>query len=291
MFIIAFSLQACSIKQENSSAKFRIIDDAGVEVSFDNYSKRIISLAPNITECLFAIGADSLIAGVTDLCDYPPEAKKKPRTGTYFNPNYEVIASLQPDLIIINVENSSNPTYQALKNMGLKLFVSNAKNVKDLFKTISDFGKITGKKDSSDKLNTLLEKKWHDLMSTDSVTKKALILISINPLMTTNGKTFVSEIAELSGFRNIYSAQSLDYPNISYEDVIKKNPEYIIFPTDTNDVDRSNKYTDEITRQLLNTQAVKEKKIILVDENIMFRPGPRIFDAGELIKKKLKGNS
>ncbi|MEO8210739.1 MAG: helical backbone metal receptor, partial [bacterium] len=92
------------------AGKFQITDDAGIEVTFDSLPKRIISLAPNITEALFEITADSLVVGVTDLCDYPAAAKTKTKTGSYLSPDYEVMTLLNPDLIIMNVENISNPT-------------------------------------------------------------------------------------------------------------------------------------------------------------------------------------
>ncbi|HMS33578.1 MAG TPA: helical backbone metal receptor [Ignavibacteria bacterium] len=257
-----------------------------MEVSFDSLPKRIISLAPNITEVIFAIGADSLLAGVTDLCDFPPEAKHKVKTGSYFSPDYETISSLNPDLIIMNVENVSNPTYQALKNLGLKIFVSNAKNISGIKKMFSEFGKITGKENEADSLLMRFENDINQINSTgDKISSEpVLVLISVNPLMTTNGSTFINEILDLAGITNLYKDQILDYPNINYEDVIVRNPDFILFPTDTSDTERTQKFSDEIKRQLKKTNAVKNERIILIDENIMFRPGPRVPDAAKILR-------
>ena len=284
---ISLQFLSCTNKSQNSNPKFQILDDVHVQVSFDTIPGRIISLAPNITETLFAIGAGASVAGVTDLCDYPPEAKNKTKTGNYISPNYEVMVSLNPDLIIMNVENISNPTYQALKNMGLKIYVSNARNLDGIYKMILDFGKITDKNTEAESLkNKLLAD--HSKFSNNRHDKTpALILISVNPLMTTNGKTFINDIINLTPLYNIYSDQALDYPNINYEDVIKKNPETIVFPTDTNEVLKTQKFADEIKRQLSNTAAVENNNIILIDENIMFRPGPRVFDAVRILREKL----
>ncbi|MDQ3021118.1 MAG: helical backbone metal receptor [Bacteroidota bacterium] len=266
--------------------KFQIKDDAGVEVGFDSLPKRIISLAPNITESLYAIGADSVLVGITDLCDFPPEAKTKTKTGSYLSPDYERMVSLKPDLIIMNVENVSNPTYQALKNMGMKIFVSNAKDINGILKMLGDFGHITGRKATADTLLRRLGKENHEWMMREYIQAKTLILISTNPLMTTNGKTFINEIARYAGLHNLYTGESIEYPSISYEDVISKDPYFIVFPTDTNDAGKKEKYLDEIKRQLKNTTAVKFDKIIFVDENIMFRPGPRFLEAIEILHDK-----
>lgn len=266
----------------------KITDDAGVEVSFDSIPKRIVSLAPNITEALFAIGADSLIAGVTNFCDYPPEAKLKTKTGSYLSPDYETMVSLKPDLIIINVENISNPTYQALKNTGAKLFVSNAKDIKGILKMLNDLGKITGKETESEKLveNILKEKHNYENENKPDEKEKSFITVSVNPLMTANGGTFISEVAALAGFENIYGNQKVEYPLISYEDVMSKNPSVIILPIDTANQNILIKFTGEISEKLNAANAVKNKRIILVDENIMFRPGPRVMEAVEILRKK-----
>ncbi|MEO8665352.1 MAG: helical backbone metal receptor [Ignavibacteria bacterium] len=279
-------LYSCSGKSQIQNPKFQIRDDAGVEITFDSIPKRIISLAPNITETLFAIDADPQVVGVTDLCDFPPEVNNKTKTGSYISPNYEVMVSLNPDLIIMNVENTSNPTYQALKNMNMKVYVSNAKDIEGIYKMISDFGKMTGKKSEADSLDKYLHTEEMKYATKKNYRAKSLILISVNPLMTTNGKTFINDIIEMAPLMNMYGGEALDYPNVSYEDVIKKDPDIIVFPTDTNDVAKSVKFTDEIKRQLINTSAVKNNKIILVDENIMYRPGPRVFEAVRIVNDK-----
>lgn len=280
-------ISSCTNKSQIQNPKFQIRDDAGIEVSFDSNPERIISLAPNITETIFAIGAENMLAGVTDLCDYPPEAKKKTKTGSYFNPDYEVMISINPDLIIMNVESISNPTYQALKNMGMKIFVSNAKDIKGIEKMIMDFGKITGREIAADTIVRNLRTGMEQLVNRDTAySKPVLILISVNPLMTTNGRTFINDILNLNHISNIYRDEYLDYPNISFEDIISKNPDFIIFPADTSDVQKNSKFIDEIKRQLKNTEAVKNDRIILIDENIMFRPGPRVLEAASVLRDK-----
>ncbi len=291
-FFLLFLFYSCSDKSESGGgkiSKFQIKDDVGVEVSFDSIPKRIISLAPNITEALFAIGADSLIVGVTDFCDYPPVVKSKTKTGSYLSPDYEVMASLRPDLIIINVESSSQPTYQALKNLQTKIFVSNARSIDGIVKMLKELGRITGKESKAKDVSEMIFiKRQNYLTLNDNVEKeKTFIVISVNPLMTANGNTFIHEIANLAGFENIYKEQNLDYPLISYEDLTNKNPDFIILPTDTNKEMNYARYIDELSTKLSTVNAIKEKKFIFIDDNIMFRPGPRVLEAVRLLRDKL----
>ncbi|MEO6695679.1 MAG: helical backbone metal receptor [Ignavibacteria bacterium] len=261
-----------------------------MEVSFDNFPKRIISLAPNITEALYAIGADTLIAGVTDFCDFPSEAKSKVKTGSYLSPDYEVMTSLRPDLIIMNVESISQPTYQALKNLNTKIFVSNAKDIDGIIKMMNDLGRITGMEINAKEVtdNILKQRQIYIDLNKNAEKKKSLIIISVSPLMTSNGNTFINEVAELSGFENIYKDEFIDYPLISYEDITAKDPAYIILPTDTTNANNYTRYINELSDKLNTTTAIKNNRIILIDENIIFRPGPRVLESVRLLRFKLK---
>ncbi len=288
--VLVFELSSCSDKSGIPGSKYQIKDDIGIKVGFDSVPRKIISLAPNITEALFAIGADSLIAGVTDLCDFPGEAKYKSKMGNYLNPDYEKISSVSPNLILMYVSGASQPAYQALKNLNLKLFVCNPVNTNDIIKMITNLGRITGRELKAQELSqNLVNEREKYFMSVRSIKKEScLIVVSVNPLMTASGKTFIHEITELSGLDNLYKDENLDYPMISYEDVTAKNPSFIILPCDTTDEIKYNNFINELSEKLNTTKAVKDKKIILVDDNVIFRPGPRFLEGVKLISSKLQ---
>jgi len=281
---------SCHDEREISNDSLTIQDDLGNEISLGTLPKRIISLAPNITETLYAIGADSLVVGVTNYCDYPVDAKNKTKVGGMIDPNYEIITSLKPDLILLTVEGNAKQSFKALKNLGLKVFVTNPRNVNGIIKMINDLGIITGKEKEANEISNKInnDKIYFENLNRNSIGKKCLLLISVNPLMSANHNTFINEIIELSGFDNLYRDEAIEYPMISYEDVTEKDPEYIIFPTDTSDVKGYEKYEEEISDNLNSTKAVKENKVIFVDENILFRPGPRVVNAVKLIRSKIE---
>ncbi|MBK9333572.1 MAG: ABC transporter substrate-binding protein [Ignavibacteria bacterium] len=285
-FQITVVLFSCAKPSGNIQSKFSVKDDTGLEVNFDSHPKRIISLGPNITETIYELGADSVLVGVTEYCDYPPQAKTKTNTGSYLSPDYEIISSLKPDLIIINVESSNNPTYQSLMNMGFRLFLSHARDLTGINKMISDIGKITGVNERADLLIKKISSELPDVTKPDSLSETALIIIAVNPLMTTNDKTFINEISELAGFRNIYAGEEQEYPVINYEDVVNRDPDVIIFPTDTLKTGKNSEYETEIRERIHNSGAVKSGNIIFIDDDIMFRPGPRITDAVKTLRNK-----
>lgn len=288
--VLVLEFSSCSDKSGIPDSKYQIKDDLGIKVGFDSVPRKIISLAPNITEALYAIGADSLIAGVTDLCDYPDGTKNKSKMGNYLNPDYEKISSVSPNLILMYVSGASQPSYQALKNLNMKLFVCNPVNTNDIIKMITNLGRITGRELKAQELsqNLVNEREKYFISARNIKKESCLIVVSVNPLMTASGKTFIHEITELSGLDNLYKDESLDYPMISYEDVTAKNPAFIILPCDTTDEIKYNNFISELSEKLNTTNAVKDKKIILVDDDVFFRPGPRFLEGVKIISSKLQ---
>jgi len=295
LLFLLLVLSSCSKKEEKfsqttSTSKFILKDDLGIEVSFDGMPKRIISMAPNITEGLYAIGAQDYIVGVTEFCDYPPEAKQKTKVGGYDNANYEMVAALKPDVVFITVESTNRPMYQALQNLGIKMFVVNAKSVNGVSAMLNTLGKITGKEIEAQKLSGKIKSERDSISRrNDSDTqKKCLVIVGTNPIMTASKTSYINEIMMLSGLDNIYADSPMDYPTISYEDITVKNPAYILLPYDTTKTDKLKVELDEIRKQLSSTEAVRKNNFIVVDNNVVFRPGPRVIDAVRIIRSKVK---
>ena len=296
LFIFTFIILAftsCTKKSEENKTDgnpgFTIVDDIGVELKLESKPLKIVSMAPNVTEAIYALGGESKLVGVTTLCTYPPDAVSKTKIGDYLNPDYEVITSLQPDLIFLNVENRSNPTYQALENLGFNIYVVNIDNFDGVINMLNKIGIILGNEDRAGQITDSLKGVRNSFTENESGREKpgAFIIIASNPLMTASGKTFINDILEMSGLNNIYKSEGMEYPNISFEDVIKKNPEYIILPSDTTDTKGINANLEEIRTSLSTTDAVKNNNILIIDANTLFRPGPRLLDGVHLIRSKL----
>lgn len=291
LFFLSLLFSSCTRKDEQFvKSKITLKDDLGVEVNFDSLPKRIISMAPNITEGLYAIGAQDYIVGVTEFCDYPPEAKQKTKVGGYDNANYEMVAALKPDVVLITVESINRPMYQALQNLGIKMFVLNAKNVDGVAAMMNTLGKLTGKEKEAQSISSKIKSERDSIngRKDSDAQNKSLVIVGTNPIMTASKTSFINEIMVLSGLENIYADSPMDYPTISYEDITVKNPAYILLPYDTTKTGKLNVELDEIRKQLSSVEAVKKNNFIVVDNNVVFRPGPRVMDAVRLIRNKVK---
>lgn len=275
--------------EKEFSPENSIKDDAGNIFSADLNPKRIISLAPNITETIYALKADSLLVGVTQYCDYPPEAKTKEIVGSMLDPNLEKISALKPDLIIVTTEGNSKYTYLSLKNSGYKVFVSNPSDINGISRMILNIGRITGKLQVGKKLTEKIEddRKYYKLENTTEKMKNCLLVISLNPLITVNKFTYLNEVMELAGFDNIYKDELLEYPNINYEDVLIKNPDYIFYLCDTTNKTYMDEAMLSIKSKLSTVNACKNNRVFPADENLVSRPGPRVMETVKMLKSKV----
>lgn len=266
-----------------------IKDDAGNIFPKDSVYKRVVSLAPNITEAIYSINAEDILVGVTDYCDYPPEAKNKEKVGSLLDPNIEKITALKPDIIFITTEGNSKYTYLSLKSNGFKVYVANPNDIDGICRMIKNMGVILNKKENGDKVTEKIldSKQYYNVEKKNIKPVSCFMIVSLNPLITVNKFTYISEILNLAGFENIYSDELLEYPNVNYEDVLMKNPDCIFYLCDTTKSDiKSETYKDIMTR-LSVVNACKNNKVFGVDENILSRPGPRVMDAVKLLNSKV----
>ncbi|VAX21183.1 Vitamin B12 ABC transporter, B12-binding component BtuF [hydrothermal vent metagenome] len=272
--------------QNNIDHRSEIVDDLDSSFSFTSVPQRVITLAPNLTEMIYELGVDSFLIGNTTYCNYPEAAKGITKVGDLLTVDYEKIVSLKPDLIFITVEGNSKSTYDKLKEYGFKVFVSNPRNYNGIKKTFTDFGKIFNKEE-------LVKTKiayWDSIVDSIIVqsatpdSSSAMFLISIKPIMLAGGKTFLNEFLKFCGLKNIAASSQVNYPLFSREEILSKNPEYIIhsFMQKNIALDIKNAYPE-----WKNLSAIKTGNIIAVDPDIFFRPGPRFVIALKYLYDKL----
>lgn len=278
-FLILLS-NGCQDRQESHGSRsvISLVDDLGHSVSLSAPARRVISLAPSITETLYAIGADSTIAGVTNFCNYPPAALSKTRVGGIIDPNVELIVNLHPDLILMSVEGNRKEDYERFQRLHIPVFVTNPRSIEGVLKSIRDLGLLTGHEHQADSLVARLSAKRAKVDSVTSLSSKphVLMLVSLHPLVSVTERTFIGRILQEAGGSNIASDALGAYPLLSREEIVARNPEVIICTTD------AAKSVEEITNaypEWKDVQAVRTHHVYLVDADILTRPGPRIIDA------------
>jgi iron complex transport system substrate-binding protein len=266
-----------------SLAQIEVVDDLNRKIQFQNPPQRIVSLAPSITETLFSLGLGDKVVGVTRYCNYPLEAKKKQVIGGVVDPNYELIVSLNPDLIIMTVEGNTKESFERLSGLGFKIFVTNPRNFDGIFKTMLDIGKICA---VEERAKFLVDSLMGELERIEKPKNKPkiFVLLSLNPLMTAGKNTFINEIIERAGGVNIGGRSNQNYPIFNREEILRENPDILILTDTTLDKDELLKNFPEWK----HLKAVKENKIFKIDPDILLRPSSRVVLATKIISQLIK---
>ncbi|MFH1507949.1 MAG: cobalamin-binding protein [Candidatus Omnitrophota bacterium] len=250
---------------------------------------RYISLAPSTTEILFSLGLDEEIVGVSSFCNYPPQAQEKAKIGDFSNPNIEKILSLKPDYIFCTGLEQANVVLK-LRQLGLKVYVFDPVNIRELLATISETGSITNRREQAQELTQRMRQRIEEITSLTkliSQEKKPKVFIEIwhDPLTTAGEGSFVDELIDLAGGVNIAHNTKRPYSTFSQEEVIRRDPDYIIMA-----------YMDKEQPVKLvekrfgwdSISAVRNKRIYNdIDPDLLLRPGPRIVQGLEELYKKL----
>jgi len=271
--------------------------------------KRIVSLKPNITELLYAIGAGDNVIGVTTWCNKPEKAKSLPKVADYIKPNIEKIIVLKPDLVITSKENSIKNPIDVLEENGIPVLMLSFKTIDDLLSSINELGKATGHIKEAKALAGKMQLELrhcepeqsegeaiqknslcNEIASSSSSppsnystsqrtagtrndeTTTALIIVGKRPLIAAGPNTFLGEVIEIAGAKNIITSK-MPYPHINMEMILDKNPDVII--------DLSMGSEAETT---YNTLKLWKGKIHTFDIS-NFRAGPRLGEQVERLRK------
>lgn len=256
-------------------------DEMGRTVAIVKNPGRIVSLAPNITETLFALGLDKEIAGVTVFSDYPAAAGKKPKVGSFVNLSLEKIVSLSPDLVIATANGNRKKSMLKLESMGIPIYVIRPEGFRDIFKTIVNIGRITGKEDVATALVDKLQQRVHRVRSMVGSLKKPRVFfqIGIDPIVSVGRDTIHNRLITLAGGINILGDVAIEYPRISIEKIIMHRPDIIIISS----MKRGGKFTREKNKWSMwkDIPAVKSGRIHLIDSDLTDHFSPRIVDGLE----------
>lgn len=264
-----------------------LIDEIGRRVKIPHSIKRIVSLAPNITEILFGLGLNEEIAGVTDFCNYPEAALNKPKIGGFVDPSIEKIVSLKPDLIIATRDGNRPETIRTLEDLGFSVYVTDPKGFDGVIKTIKNIGEVLGRSDASGRMiSNMMIKKEHIVTLTRSLPKPSVFFqVGEAPMITVGRETLANDLIRLAGGRSISENERMNYPIYSIETVISKAPEIII----RSSMESKKNYSNLIRmwQNWKSIPAVKRKAIYVVDSNLVDRPSPRIIEGLEAIVRMI----
>lgn len=257
-------------------------DALGSSFTIASPPKKIISLAPNITEILFALGLGNKIVGVTRYCDYPPNALEKEKIGGMVDPNLEKIKDLNPDLII-GFRGNSLRILKRLKKLDLPLFVLEmGRDIESVFLVIRKIGVLTQEEKRAERLIQSMKKKYNEIhKALQNVENEPKVFFSLHGMgLWTCGKgSFLDDLVRKAKGVNIAGKIQRKWLHLNREQLIHQNPEIIIIISKSQEeFDRAKKWIKKV-KPFERLMAVAKDRIYFLDENIATRPGPRFIDA------------
>ncbi|MCX7832377.1 MAG: cobalamin-binding protein [Actinobacteria bacterium] len=257
---------------------FSFKDDLNRELKIKVPVSSVVSLAPSHTEVIFALGKGQKLKGVTVFCNYPEEAKKKPKVGDFFNPNVEMIVKLKPDLVLA-VKGIQNSLIRTLENNGIQVAVFDATSLKDCAKDIKIIGKLLGAEKKAEEIGNAIVNASSNYEKTG---KKVFIEISPDPLITAGKNSFISDAIKAAGGINVGDEFGEGYPIVNPEKLFEINPDVYLVSKSLN-----LKYEDIAKRPgFSKLKCIKNRKVfVLPDDDIVQRPGPRIIKGIEVINE------
>jgi len=256
-------------------------DEIGRKVRIPHSPKRIVSMAPSITEILFTLGLDKEIAGVTDFCNYPEAALTKQRVGGFVNPSIEKIVSLKPDLILGIRDGNRMDTIHRLDDLGFSVYVVDPAGFDGVVKTIQNIGEVVRRREKATEIIRRIAKKKEAVVKlTRSLPKpKVFFQLGFSPIVTVGRGTLGDDLIRLAGGRNISENESGGYPFYGVETVLSKAPEVIILSS----MDSKRDYLNltKMWQAWKELPAVKRNAIYVIDSNLVDRPTPRVVEGLE----------
>jgi len=255
--------------------------------------ERIVSLAPSITETLFFLGLGNKVIAVTKWCDWPEEVLNKKKTGeiavfeNIVDPEIEKVVSLNPDLILATTITKSEAVAK-LERLGLPIVVIDyGKNLEDIYAALKLIGKVTGVNEQAE--NLIIELKENITKVSNAVSRlpkpKVFWMSWHDPLMSTGGSSWINALIQAAGGENIFNDINVDWPTVSPEEVLIRNPDIILFSEEHPGVSNVNDLLN-IFPTWVEVKAVKEGKVFAVPTFIL-HPGPRVAEAVKTLAKLL----
>jgi iron complex transport system substrate-binding protein len=271
----------------NRSSALAVTDEEGRAVQVPQPVRRIVSLAPNLTEIVFALGLGDRLVGDTDYCNYPAEALKKVHVGGPLNPSLETIVSLHPDLVLATRTINRLATVQALERLGVAVYTTDPRTVEQVLSSNEQLGRLLGANQQAATLAASLRERLNQLQQrlSGSQPVSVIFITWVDPLISVGRDTFIADALRTAGARSVI-ATTQDWPNISLEEVVHQQPEYLIFSSDQ--PEQTEHQIAELRGRAgwQDLAALRQNRIVILSEAFS-RPAPRLVDTIEQLARAL----
>jgi iron complex transport system substrate-binding protein len=277
-----------SLASVPAPSKIEVTDEVGRRIYVPVPVRRIVSLAPNLTETVYALGAQDRLVGVTDFCDYPPEARQKTSVGGAVSPSIEQIVALKPDLVLAQaITMNRRETVDALERLGIAVYSANSRSVDGILDSTRHIADLIGAGDASAMLLKSLRARLDDLKLrlAGRPLRRVLFVVWSDPLVSIGRQTFIADALRLAGAVSIVETEQ-DWPRLSLEEVVRLQPEFLVFASSHSESVRTTVEDLSERSGWRGLDAIRQHRIAAISDAIN-RPSPRLVDALEELARQL----
>ncbi len=260
------------------------MEGQGRQVFSPSPPRRLISLAPSITEILYFLELGDRVVGVTSFCNFPAEVKNKPRIGTYWEFNLEAILALKPDLVLAMAHQGDGAgSLDVLRHWKIPYYLGRADTLPELFRLIEDLARLTGQEEVARRKLPPLKARARGIQARVQGLPRPRVLLEIDqePLITVGRTSIQGDLIQRAGGANIANNIDQRYPVFSLEEVLKAQPEVILFTGMASAASLPGR--KNFWRRWTMLPAVKSGRLLWVEPDLVDRPGPRLVDGLELL--------
>ncbi len=269
-----------------AAAQRTVIDQTGRKVRLSRNVRRIVTLAPSLTEMVYFLGQGDKLVGATQFSTYPAAARKVPRVGSYIRINFEAVAMLRPDLVLGLAEINPSFILNKLTRMGLPLYGARLRTVADILACLRRLGHLLGAGPEARARVDRLAARVRRVRRAVAGRRRVRVFVEIDhqPLVTVGPGTFTDRLISLAGGRNVFGRERFSYPRLSVEQVILARPEVIVILCHQRTGCRRRVRAWQRWRSI---PAVRQGRVKIVDTDILVRPSQRLIDGLEVLARIL----
>lgn len=270
---------------QNTGATREVVDEAGRRITIPVKIDRIVSLAPNLTEIIYAIGAGDSLVGNTEYCDYPEAARKVAKIGDTMHPSVERIIALRPQIVLISTASQLEAFTKQLDQQRIAVYVTNPGSLDEIFDSITNLGDIFGHSEEASALAGELRKRSEAIASfvSKATPVRVFYQVSGEPLYTIGAEAYLTDLVRRAGGISVTAEVPGAFPRYSDEAALAARPEAIILPTGG----AMGTANSTVAGPLRDSPAVRNNRVFRINDDFLSRPGPRLIDGLEALAQAL----
>jgi iron complex transport system substrate-binding protein len=282
-------LTSCSrIRNDRShltAQTHEVTDEAGRQVVLPLQIDRIVSLAPNLTEIVYAVGAGDRLVGRTRYCDFPAEAKQVADVGDTITPSVERIIALRPQVVLVSMASQLEAFTRQLGEQGIAVYVTKSDSLEAVFHSIQDLGDLLGEHETAQSLIAQLRKRAEAVANAVSKSPPVRVFYQLSgePLYTIGREAYLTDLIKRAGGVSVTADVPTAFPRFSDEAAVAANPDAIILPTGGSMGDAN----ASVAASLKRSPAVLHNRVYQISDDYLSRPGPRLVDGLEKVARAL----